>query len=625
MLPITWSMVLAKAVGNIAYHLDRQHRQIALRNLTFAFPQLTRGELQKIAKGAFRNIVLVGVEMIVLSRKDPSKLYQEIEIIGKEHLEKARSKGKGVLFMTGHTGNWETLACLGGVIKMLDSVVARRINNPWVNRWINSIRQRYGVRVIEKGRIREMVREFEKAHMMGTLIDQDGGSRGVFVPYFGRLTSTPAGLVRLGVKSGVSILPIFVRRLEGCLKFRIVVGADIYPVDPAMGEDEKVRKVVEEFAFALESFVREKPEQWLWLHRRWKTIPQAERKLKSDQVLVINDGKKGHFNQVLGVLRPLSLGDATVCNLSYKSRFHRTILYLLTLLHLSSFRMLQWALHEISIEQLPNTPPRLIVASGSASAPVLYVLAAIYAARSVLCMRSAFPIGGSYFDLVILPRHDTKKEKNGVLALVAGTASISKEEIEKESILLVGTLGITSSGSIGVLVGGPSSRSEMTESFLIKLYDVLEELAVQYHRPIIVVSSRRTPASIEKVFQNKTKKGIYFIGVDEQRFQPVAGTFGACEILCVTEDSFSMICEAMHALKPVISIAVPKKRGKRFKFEDSLNTMASMRLIVRSGLYNLANDCRKYFQYPWRLSGKVLEKERDQVITKIKELMTKHR
>ncbi|MDP3980807.1 MAG: ELM1/GtrOC1 family putative glycosyltransferase [Chlamydiota bacterium] len=624
-LPIKLALGLARVFGTLAYILDKRHRRIAFRNLCFAFPDKSHRELRLIAKSAFQNLALVSLEMLILSRKDLKKLYQDVDVIGNEHLVKAREEGKGVLFITGHTGNWEILACLGGVIDLLDSVIARKIKNPWVNRWVNRVRERYGVRVIEKGCVRDMIEEFRQGKIVGTLIDQDGGAKGCFVPFFGRKASTPTGLVRLGVRADVCILPIFVRRLPGSLRFQIRVCEELNSLPAEPDEETRVRAIITKFVELEESFIREAPGQWLWMHRRWKNRPIEEQESNQYRGLIMSDGKKGHLNQILGVLNPLGLDHEPMIEIAYKSGFHRLICYCTALLHIPSLRLLRWSLKSTCLNAFPVNPPDFVVSCGSVSAPAAYIMSRYYGACSILCMRSGFLGVHRYFDLVLLPAHDLRRSAFNIISLLTGTSSIHSGLIQHESEKLVSLFGLAGTGHMGVLIGGPTTKTLMPEDYLNKLHDVIEYIARQTSKIVIVVASRRTPKQAERIFLSKRNQSIHFISADEKRFQPVAALLGVCDLICVTEDSFSMVGEVIHAKKPLISISVPSKKGKDLKFEVTLRSMVEKRLLIRTNLYKLVNECRKFFLDPWTPSGDIVEEEKKIVTQRFKSALKKHR
>jgi KDO2-lipid IV(A) lauroyltransferase len=327
LMPVWLSMWAGRRLGTLFYWLDRKHRKIAFDNLKKAFPEYTMPQIEMITLKTFQHLVLLGIEVLILSRKSPSSFRDRVFDEGLLNLEKAKAQGKSILFLTGHVGNWELLAKLGRWAGFIESVIARDVKSKKVQLWIESVRARYGVQVISKGQIRHIVRELRNGRTVGALIDQDGGRRGTFVPFFGRPASTPAGVIRLGLRLGIPILPAFLRRVSDRMEYRCLIGEDVTIGLENLSLQEKEKIALERFAHALEKFIREDPSQWLWLHRRWKTRPVGESSNFQKRVLLLNDGKAGHFNQVLGVFKGLNSWEGKVCPVQFRSRFHRAVFY----------------------------------------------------------------------------------------------------------------------------------------------------------------------------------------------------------------------------------------------------------------------------------------------------------
>ena len=583
-LPVPVSMWIGRRLGSLFYGVAFKHRRIAIQNLRQAFPEYPLFQIKKIAHKAFQHLVLVGIEIIILSRKSVPGFRDRICDHGLANLEKAKACGKSILFLTGHVGNWELLAFLGRWAKFIESVIARDVKGKAAQRLIQSIRSRYDVHVVSKGEIRYIIQEFEEGRTVGALIDQDGGRRGTFVPFFGRPASTPTGVIRLALKAGLPILPAFLRRVSDRLEFRSFIGEDLTEGLDALSLEEKEKIVLERFTHSLELFIREDPGQWLWLHRRWKTRPEGEFEKVRKNVLLLNDGKAGHFNQILGIKKGLEGWESNVCEVRYRSKFHRWVLYGMVFLRIASMRVLRYTLTRGSIKQLPGWTPSLILACGSLSAPVAYILKRYYGSKTVILMRSALPAVEKLFDLAILPIHDHPPEAPNVLKLVGMPTTINEEWIKIRGNELSEKLVLKNEKILGILIGGHSNRLSMEPQTIKELCYALHDFCEKNSFHILLATSRRTPSEVDQVIQDVLggKKNAHLLWAKDYPDNPIPGILGLSEYVIVTEDSFSMLMEAVHSGKPVLSVRLKANSSKPLKYEETLNALEKENRIFRT-------------------------------------------
>lgn len=255
------------ATGALAGALGIRHR-VAEQNLALAFPERSVRERARILAGHYRELGRVAFEyarLAELARGD-----QAIEVRGLDHLLAWR--GRGAILMTGHFGPFELL---GARVARLHPVafVVRPLSNRLVDARVNALRAAAGVEVIDAGDPRRIYETLRAGGWVCMLADQDARGAGVFVPFFGRAASTPAGPARIALRSGAPIVMGFAtRRADGRLAL------DVEPAleRPAAGDPDPVRTLTARHTALLEQRVRTRPEQWFWLHRRWKTRPPGE-------------------------------------------------------------------------------------------------------------------------------------------------------------------------------------------------------------------------------------------------------------------------------------------------------------------------------------------------------------
>ncbi|MBI1850494.1 MAG: lysophospholipid acyltransferase family protein [Planctomycetes bacterium] len=274
-LPVRAAYALGNGVGSLLFLVDRRHRAIALDNLRAAFPEKSEDDRRSIARGAFRSFVLVAIELAMLGRRlEPENWRAQIEVREFQRVDDGTRDGRGCIFMTGHFGNWEVLGAWMAITGHPFHSVARPIDNPLVDQLLRGMREQFGQKIVTKrGALRELIRVLRDGGYLGFVADQDARSRGLFVEFFGRAASTEPGPATLAVKLGIPIVVGFCWRVA---PFRFVAEATaLLRPDPSADRDADVQRLTQEYSLALESMVRRHPEQWLWLHRRWKTQPSA--------------------------------------------------------------------------------------------------------------------------------------------------------------------------------------------------------------------------------------------------------------------------------------------------------------------------------------------------------------
>lgn len=251
----------------ISFALPRLGR-VARRNLSLAFPELPPEQRVAISNGMFRSVARVLVALAKFPSIRRENLDEWIRLEGCEHVESARRAGRGILFATAHLGNWELSAYAYGLVVGPMSVVVRPLDNPPLDRLVERRRALCGNRILSK---REPARPILKAlaanEAVGILIDQNTSlDSGVFVDFFGIPAAAPGGFVRLAAGSGAAVIPGFALWRPGEQRYVL----RFYPPVPMTGDTVRDTQAVQS---VLENVIRAHPDQWLWIHRRWKTRP----------------------------------------------------------------------------------------------------------------------------------------------------------------------------------------------------------------------------------------------------------------------------------------------------------------------------------------------------------------
>jgi len=264
---------MASFMGKILFLIDRKHRRITTDNLTYAFgSQKSPYEIRILARQVFVNLLKVVFEIGWSLNLDEIRLSTHFKIDGFHHLKNAYEKGKGVLVLTAHFGNWELLSVVGAMIKFPINIVVRPLDFKPLDHFIFYLRTRFGGKIIPKQRsIRTIIRSLDRGEMVLLLMDQNvDWYEGVFVDFMGHRACTNKGLALLALKTGAPVVPVFMVREK--LKFRAEFGPEILTVKT--GDKQKDIEInTQEYNRVVENFIRRYPDQWFWVHQRWKTKP----------------------------------------------------------------------------------------------------------------------------------------------------------------------------------------------------------------------------------------------------------------------------------------------------------------------------------------------------------------
>jgi KDO2-lipid IV(A) lauroyltransferase len=246
-------------------------RRVALSNLAMALPELDVPARRRIADGVFRSIARLLVAFARFPRIHRGNIGDWIRYEGFEHFEEARKRGRGVLFATAHLGNWELSAFAHAWMAAPMYVVIRPLDNPKIDALVERRRMLSGNHLIgKKEYARGILKALQGNQAVGILVDQNASlEEGMFVDFFGIPACAGTGFAKLAAHSGAAVIPGFALWIESERKYVL----RFYPPVEITGDAEANTR---ELHARLEAVIREYPDQWLWIHRRWKTRPPGE-------------------------------------------------------------------------------------------------------------------------------------------------------------------------------------------------------------------------------------------------------------------------------------------------------------------------------------------------------------
>jgi Kdo2-lipid IVA lauroyltransferase/acyltransferase len=282
-LPLAWAVSFSELLAWLIHRVDKRHRKVAAENLRFAFPEKSTAEIDALVWDCYRHFLLVIIEIAVLPRKLRVENWRNFaSMVTSEPVVRGLLVDRPLLIVTGHFGNWELAGFALGALGFKTFAIARVLDNPHLEKFLKQFRQATGQTIIaKKDDFERLTVAMQTGGKVATLADQDAGTRGVFVPFFGRMASAHKAVALMALEFNARIVVIGVPRVGGVLQYHIQCEDSFDAADYADRPDA-VKAITERYHQALERLIRRHPEQYFWLHRRWKTEPRpANRRRES--------------------------------------------------------------------------------------------------------------------------------------------------------------------------------------------------------------------------------------------------------------------------------------------------------------------------------------------------------
>jgi len=248
---------------------------MALANIERAFPRIPATDRRRVCRASFQHLGLMFIELCAALTEPSERTLAGITLEGLDHLKDAMGMHGRALVLTAHLGNWELLALAHRLTGVPTTVVVRPLDAPWLDVLADRLRRQSGIELIDKRRaLRPVLSALGRGRMVALLLDQNASRReGVFVPFFGRPASTSKSLAVLAVRTRTPVVPIFIYR-ESVGRHRVVIHPSL-PVDAASDTERAVAELTQRCTAEIEAAIGAAPDQWLWVHNRWRTEPAA--------------------------------------------------------------------------------------------------------------------------------------------------------------------------------------------------------------------------------------------------------------------------------------------------------------------------------------------------------------
>ena len=613
-IPLRPALWLGRRMGDAVYRTNLKRRAIAYANLKSAFPEKDLNELRKITRAHFQNLGMSIIELLKLPVMSKAYLERHVKIENIERIKASLEKGKGVILLTAHFGNWEISSLAASMNGYTMSVFAREQKYEKLNNLLNEFRQSTGCKVITKGfSVKDIIKTLNNNGIVGMLSDQDAGANGVFVNFFNRPASTAQGAVAFSSKTGAAILPSFIWRV-GTDKHTARVGEQFELVNTG-NKKEDMKQNLQRAAGILEGYIRKFPEQWLWSHKRWKSTPQRS-------VMVLGDGKAGHFNQAMAVTEMVeeALGSRLkargieenpivkihAVDVRFKNNFTKMFLNLASIFASrrcqGRLRCLKFCLTKESYEAVKNKYADIVISCGASTVAANIFLKYENNAKNVLMMKPGFGRGRK-IDMIILPRHDISQTANRKpktshnLLITEGAPNRITEKAIREAIDRLAVSGerfAAAKDGIGVLIGGDAKGFKLEKTDVERVLDAVIKISEEKNIDIYASTSRRTSSEIDRLVKEKLsnrKNCRLFIIANEKNIEgAVPGIFGLSDVVVTSPESMSMVSEAASSGKNVIVFRLEARgsrlKGKYDQMVDNLENQGYIHTAAPDGIYN---------------------------------------
>jgi Kdo2-lipid IVA lauroyltransferase/acyltransferase len=275
-VPVRLADWVGRRLGDLGYAVLGRRRRLALANLAVAFPSASPAARHRLARRSFQHLGLVTVEGLFVLGRPITDVARGLSVEGLDHLHATVDRHGRALMLTAHLGNWELLALAPLLTGYPLTVVARALDSRTLNAWADRLRGTVGVEVVDKrAAIRPVLSALRRGRLVGVLLDQNASRReGVFVPFFGRLASTSRAVALLALRTRTPVVPAFTRR--------IAPGRHVITVHPALplppsSDADAILGLTARCTEVIEAAIRATPDQWLWMHDRWRTRPPGDR------------------------------------------------------------------------------------------------------------------------------------------------------------------------------------------------------------------------------------------------------------------------------------------------------------------------------------------------------------
>ncbi len=598
-LPAGVSYAAASALGMAVYYMDCKHRSIVYANLKTAFgSRWSPGELRRQVKRWYRCFALNFLEIFFIPVIDNSYIRKYIQFEGFGYVEEGFKKERGVVFIGMHAGSWELSNVVCSHLGFPFAVFIRDQRLPRLNRLLNSYRTEKNTRVISRShQLREVVSVLKENASLGITVDQ-GGRDGIRVPLFGKTASMASGGIRLGLRYGAALIPVFLTRIKG--PYKKVFLSPPFELERTGDQEKDIEVNLRKLVSVFERYIAEHPCEYLWSYKVWKYSDARK-------ILILSDGKAGHRKQsealaetVKGYLRDKNINaDSAAVEVRFKKGgWRRAVISLCSRFSgkygcQGCLRCMRAFLSRETYEILSRMKPDIIISCGSSLAPVTHILSKENASFSMVIMRPSLFSAGD-FNAVIAPRHDRLPDRKNVIVTDGALNLIDEASAQSQAALLDAEARISRRPVIGLFIGGDTKDFQLRPELLTGVIREIKQALESLNGELLVTTSRRTPASVEELFEREFggyQRCRFLVIANKKNFPwAIGGITGKSDILVTSPESISMISEASSSGKYALVFDAPGLRKRHRRFLENLKERKYIYLAGAGTLCGVITD-----------------------------------
>ena len=546
------------------YLFDRRHRAVAYANIIKTVSdKLDWASSARITRKTYQAFGQNLMEISFIPRINKQYLQKYIHIENRDYAAQAFNRGKGVIFLIVHEGNWELSSIICANLGIPFVLFVRDQGFPRLNALLNAYRLKQGAKIIHKNAgVRQLIEVLKSNQSIGMTVDQ-GGKNGLLVNFFGKEASMSTGAVKLALKYDCAIIPIYYTRIKG--PHTKLILDQVFTATSSADPQNDLQQNLQRLISIYEKYIRQYPYEYLWTYKIYKYGKERE-------VLILSDTKTGHLRQSEGVAKLISqqlaargiktqlsvqevkcrlalsgfiLGWVSRCSGKYQGQGN-------------GMRYLRYALTSESWQGLMSFKPDIIISAGGSLSAVNYLLAKENQAKSVVLMRPA-NLSLKKFNLAVIPRHDRPPQRSNVV-ITEGALNLIDTDYLSQKIKRLEWSGLLKgpllNPCIGVLIGGNNKRFSLKPQLILDLAREIKKSAEGLNADILISTSRRSTCEVEEVikneFTNYARCKLLVIASQNNNPDVVGGMLGSSSLIVSSPESISMISEAVCAEKYVV-------------------------------------------------------------------------
>ena len=558
--------MIARVVGFLGHCLMAKKRAVVEDNLRTAFSSSrSPAEIGHWRKEVFQNFACSFIDLLCLPKIKKEGFETIVSLEGRENITQALALGRGCIFLAIHSGSWELASLVGSMCDHPYSIVTNeQLKAPRLNELLNEYRRIAGAKVISSGTAtREILRALQANEIISLVLDQ-GGKDGIPVNFLGKTASISTGAIRLGLKYQAPVCPVWIERQKG--------GKHILKVFPALAlqrENDVEKDVVINTQKAVQFFeniLRVNPSEYMWFYKVYKYTTQAD-------VLIIDDTKTGHLRQSQAATENLKSAlkkngkQARIKTITIEFKMDQFQKIFAVYCFIAQFfgflrkdGVLKFFLKEKSYSDLISIKPDYIISCGSQAAGVNFILSRLKSIKSIHILKPGI-LSRRWFSLVVLPEFDSPHGKNLTRMVLTKVAlnlitPVYLREQQDRLLLRYPHLKGKVRSKIGVLIGGNTKGIILEDHQMRLLIRQLKEAAKHFNMDLLVTTSRRTPAEIDKMIvkelHNFDRCPLLVIANESNIPEALGGVLALSDLLIVSGESISMVSEALSSGKRTI-------------------------------------------------------------------------